>query len=264
MRLTILKYDSLPSTNSEAASQAARGAAEGLCVVAREQTRGRGRRARVWISPPDAGLYFSIVLRPRLELRAWPLITLMSALAVSDALVDACQLETDIKWPNDIYAGGRKVCGILAETVETAGGRAVVVGIGINLKSSAFPAELRDAATSVEEETGSVPLMEELLPALTQAIARLYELLHESSGPKNLLDQWAARSSYAEGMRVRVALAEESFEGTTRGLASDGALRVETDAGEIRLVHAGDVTALRPVKVKVKRQKAKGKSKKVI
>ena len=115
---TILRFDSLPSTNTEAARQAALGAPEGLCVLAREQTAGRGRRERNWVSPKDVGLYLSVVLRPSLEARAWPLITLAAALAVRDALEEACGLEADIKWPNDLLAGGRKLCGILAETAE--------------------------------------------------------------------------------------------------------------------------------------------------
>lgn len=247
LRPTILRYDSLPSTNTEAARQAVLGAAEGLCVVAAEQTAGRGRQAREWVSPKGAGLYFSIVLRPRLSMRAWPLLALMSALCVADALLEACGLATDIKWPNDVLAGGLKVCGILAETVETETGRAVVVGIGINLKPGALPLELRESATTVEEAAGRACEIEELLGALTHSIARRYDELHQPQGAESLLEEWAARSSYAEGLRVRVRLNDEVLEGTTRGLASDGALRVETDAGSIRLVHAGDVTAVRPL-----------------
>src|SRR5919112_1524101 len=112
---TILRFDSLPSTNTEAARQASLGAREGLCVVAREQTAGRGRRQRAWASPKDAGLYFSVVLRPALDAADWPLLTLAAALAARDALGDACALDADIKWPNDLLAGGRKLCGILAE-----------------------------------------------------------------------------------------------------------------------------------------------------
>src|SRR5256885_16133240 len=92
LRTIILRFDSLPSTNTEAARQAQSGAAEGLCVVAREQTAGRGRQQRIWLSPAGAGLYFSIVLRPRLPVQEWPLITLMSSLAVADALREACAL----------------------------------------------------------------------------------------------------------------------------------------------------------------------------
>ena len=246
-RPVILRFDSLPSTNTEAARQAALGAPEGLCVVAREQTAGRGRRERSWVSPKDAGLYLSVVLRPAFEVRLWPLITLAAALAVRDALGDACGLEADIKWPNDLLAGGRKLCGILAETAEGARGRAVVLGVGVNLRRGSFPPELNDTATSVEEQTGRAPDAERLLEALTRSLARRYEMLHSEGGDEETLREWQRRSSYAHGRRVRVALAAENFEGTTRGLDPDGALRVETDEGTIRTVRAGDVTGVRGV-----------------
>jgi BirA family transcriptional regulator, biotin operon repressor / biotin---[acetyl-CoA-carboxylase] ligase len=242
---TILRFDSLPSTNIEAIRQASDGAPEGLCVVAREQTAGRGRQQRTWVSPAGAGLYFSIVLRPRFDVASWPLITLMAGLAVSDALLFASDLATDIKWPNDIYARGRKLCGILAEAVETEPGRAVVVGIGINLREAALPAHLQDTATSVEACTGSVPDMESIIDALLSSIERWYALLQELHGPERILDGWTARSTYASGRRVRISITHESIEGVTRGLEPDGALRVETDGGEIRIVRAGDVLALR-------------------
>jgi BirA family biotin operon repressor/biotin-[acetyl-CoA-carboxylase] ligase len=244
---TILRFDSLPSTNTEAARQASLGACEGLCVVAREQTAGRGRRERAWVSPKDSGLYFSVVLRPRTAAREWPRITLAAAVAARDALEEACALQTDIKWPNDLLASGRKLCGILAETAESAAGRAVVLGVGINLNNRAFPPEILAAATSVEEQTGRAPDAEKLLYALTRQLARRYEELHTREGARTILREWETRSSYAHARRVRVALAEETFEGVTRGLADDGALRVETDAGHTRIVRAGDVTAVRGV-----------------
>ncbi|MBD0373447.1 MAG: biotin--[acetyl-CoA-carboxylase] ligase [Pyrinomonadaceae bacterium] len=245
MHPTILRYDSLPSTNTEAARQARHGAPEGLCVIAREQTAGRGRRDRVWVSPMDAGLYFSILLRPKMEQKLWPLLTLMSALAVGEALESACSLSTDIKWPNDVYAGERKLCGILAETVEAEAGRAVIIGIGINLSDRAFPEELKGIATSVEAETGRAAPRERLIESLTDALLKNYEALQRPSGDTLMLAEWTARSSYAEGKRVRVEVGEETIEGVTRGLEPDGALRVETVEGEIKLVRAGDVTALR-------------------
>lgn len=247
----ILRYDSLPSTNTEAAGQAARGASEGLCIVAREQTRGRGRRERVWASPPGAGLYFSIVLRPRLAAQAWPLITLMAVLAVCEALRETCALETDIKWPNDVLAsGGRKLCGILAEAIETKTGRACILGIGINLCESAYPHELRERATSVEAATAATgatpPDIETLLTALVRRLAARYAQLQRApEGQAQIIRDWSANSSYAAGKRVRVHTETETYEGTTRGLEPDGALRVETAAGETRIVRAGDVYALR-------------------
>jgi BirA family biotin operon repressor/biotin-[acetyl-CoA-carboxylase] ligase len=244
-RTVVLRYDSLASTNTEAARQAAAGAQEGLCIVAREQTAGRGRRQRAWVSPRDAGLYFSVVLRPRLESSEWPLITFAAALAARDALRESCALDADIKWPNDLLAGERKLCGILAETVETRTGRACVLGIGINLTRDAYPPDIRAHATSVEQETGAAHDRETILAALVRALARRYEQLHAHAGTAAIVSDWAAASSYASGRRVRVTLADETFDGTTRGLEPDGALRVETGAGGIRIVRAGDVTALR-------------------
>lgn len=241
----ILRFDAVSSTNTEAAEQAMRGAAEGVCVVARAQTAGRGRHERQWISPPDAGIYFSMILRPRFDISRWPLITLMAALAVHDALVRACDLRTDIKWPNDIYAEERKLGGILAETVETATGRAVVLGIGINLNDNALPPELKAMASSVESATGRAVDREALLGQLVRALGGRYAELDSPPGAARTREEWIKRSSYAEGKRVRVACGTEVFEGTTRGLAADGALRVETDKAEIKVVRAGDVTALR-------------------
>jgi BirA family biotin operon repressor/biotin-[acetyl-CoA-carboxylase] ligase len=246
LKPVILRFDSLPSTNTEAARQAVAGAREGLCIVAREQTSGRGRQQRVWLSPPGAGLYFSILLRPRLDVNRWPLITLMAAVAVADALSDACALTVDIKWPNDIYARERKLGGILAEMFETPKGRACVLGIGLNLKETAFPLELRETAISVETLTGHAPDVEQLLPPLTRAIAERYRALAEPDGPQQTLAEWTARSSFAHGKPVRVTLDREQLEGVTRGLEPDGALRVETERGEIKIIRAGDVTALRP------------------
>jgi BirA family transcriptional regulator, biotin operon repressor / biotin---[acetyl-CoA-carboxylase] ligase len=245
----ILRFDSLPSTNLEAARRAVEGAAEGLCVVASEQTAGRGRLQRQWISPKGAGVYFSVVLRPRIPQSNWPLITLAAAVAVHDALLEACSLKTDIKWPNDLMSDNRKLCGILAETVETTKGRALVLGIGINLSSSAFPPEVTEIATSVQSETGEVPELETILRHLIVALEKRYEMLQSEDGPEEVLREWSIRSSYANGKPVRVSSGKEVFVGVTRGLENDGALRVETDKGETRIVRAGDVTELRALGV---------------
>lgn len=241
----ILRFDSLPSTNLEAARLASEGAAEGLCVVAREQTAGRGRLQRDWRSPKDAGLYFSIVFRPTLPRQSWPLLTLMTAVAVHDALLKSFNVSADIKWPNDLLVEDKKICGILAETVETKQGRAVVVGIGINLTKDAIPKTLELEATAVENVTGRSAQPEQILSPLTKALAQYYELLNGADGSRLMIAEWLARSTYAAGKLIRVVESDESFEGTTRGLERDGALRVETDSGEIRIVRAGDVTTVR-------------------
>ena len=242
MNFTILRYDSLASTNDEAAKQARLGANEGLCILARQQTAGRGRRERVWISPADAGIYFSLVLRPKFEIGKFPLITLAAAVAVYNSILESCNLKTDIKWANDVHAGGKKLCGILAETVE---GNAVVLGIGINLKKEAVAPELAEIATSIESETSNSPDSEKLIQALTKNLKSYYEILHKTGGAAKIIKEWQARSSYARGKKVRVNLETEVFEGVTDGLEIDGALRVRAENGLIRTIHAGDIVSLR-------------------
>jgi len=242
---TILRFDSLDSTNLEAMRQAKAGAREGLCVVARTQTRGRGRLDRSWQSPPDAGLYMSLLLQPKFEMSAWPLITLMAAIAVRDALFRTCGLVADIKWPNDLCVDDKKLCGILAETLETSAGSFVIIGIGINLTADVLPL-VQAEATSIESVTGERPDGERVLEGLLKSIAEKYDSLDSAAGREHIIREWCAHSSYAIGRPVRVSLGEGTFEGTTQGLESDGALRVETSDGRIRIVRAGDVEALRP------------------
>jgi BirA family biotin operon repressor/biotin-[acetyl-CoA-carboxylase] ligase len=245
MNFTILRFETIDSTNTEAVNQAKRGADEGLCVVAKQQTAGRGRHGRVWISPKDAGLYFSIVLRPKIENKFLPLLTLMSAVAVHDTLEEIFKIGCDIKWANDVHARGKKICGILAETAETSKGLAIVVGIGINLKSSNFPPELEEIATSIEAETGNFPDAEMLLQSLTRLFSKYYNLLQRENGAEKIRAAWAEKSSYFAGKSVKVALENETLYGTTRGIEENGALRVETRSGEIKIIHAGDVEKVR-------------------
>jgi BirA family biotin operon repressor/biotin-[acetyl-CoA-carboxylase] ligase len=242
---TILRLETIDSTNLEAIRQAKGGAKQGLCILTREQTAGRGRLDRTWQSPKDAGLYLSLVLRPAIEMNSWPLLSLVSALAVSDALVRACSLKPDIKWPNDVCVNDRKLCGILAETIETPSGPAAIIGIGINLKRAVLPDDLRQTATSIEEVTRAEPDTERVLSELLKAFGERYDVLQSRDGFEHTIREWCASSSYAYERRVRVSLENETFTGTTRGLDSDGALRVETYDGQIRIVRAGDVTALR-------------------
>ncbi|PYS75085.1 MAG: biotin--[acetyl-CoA-carboxylase] ligase [Acidobacteria bacterium] len=163
---------SIDSTNLEAMRQAREGAPEGFCIIAREQTRGRGRLDRTWQSPKDAGLYFSLILRPRLAKNVWSLITLMAALAVSDSLMKTCALPTDIKWPNDVCVRDRKICGILAETVETDSAAAAIVGIGINLTAEEI-AVMPESAISVEAAVGRKIDPESIVAELLRRIRAL-------------------------------------------------------------------------------------------
>jgi BirA family biotin operon repressor/biotin-[acetyl-CoA-carboxylase] ligase len=247
MNFTILRFDSIGSTNTEAINQAKRGADEGLCVVAGQQTAGRGRHGRTWVSEKDAGLYFSLVLRPKIENKYLPLVTLMSAVAVYDVLETLYRLAPDIKWANDVHVSEKKICGILAEMCETAKGLAIVVGIGINLNSKNFPAELDGIATSIEAETTLAPDTEDLLQSLTQFLSHFYNILNGYDGAGKIREEWTRRSTYAFGKQVRAKLANEMITGTTCGIEESGALRVQTNDGEIKIVQAGDVESLRKI-----------------
>ncbi len=244
MNLNILRFNSLESTNTEAARQAKRGAGEGLCVVAAQQTNGRGRHGRTWISEADTGLYFSLLLRPQIEARFLPLVTFAGAVAVFETL-RKFDLSPDIKWANDVHIRGKKICGILAETCETNSGLAIVLGIGINLRQANFPAELKETATSIEAETGIAPETEKLLETLTEFLSFYCRLLYEADGAEKIRAEWTRRSSYASGKKVRVLLENRTIIGTTRGIEADGALRVETENGDVEIVRAGEVENLR-------------------
>jgi len=245
MNFSVLRFDEINSTNTEAVRQARLGAAEGICIIATQQTAGRGRQGRSWISPKDAGLYLSILLRPTIESRYLPLITLASAVAVHD-VVQGLGLAADIKWPNDVLINDKKVSGILSEAVETDRGLAVIVGIGINVKPDSFPGELSDSATSIESEAGNAVTFFELESALTEQFGKWYENLCGTGGPACIIKEWMRRSTYASGKNVRVTLANETITGVTDGLEQNGALRVRKDDGETVLVQAGDVERIRP------------------
>ena len=244
MNFTILRFDSIDSTNTEALRQARHGADEGLCVVARQQTAGRGRLGRVWISPEGAGLYFSVVLRPKIEMQYLPLITLMSGVAVYDVLAEF-GLQPDIKWVNDVLVNDKKICGILAETTDSDKGLAVVVGMGINLKSSNFPPEIADTATSLEQELNRNVTFSGLEASLVRFLGYWYEMLSGEDGPKEILRAWQRRSTYFSGKSVRVTMDSKILTGITDGLEPNGALRLRLPDQTITIIQAGDVERLR-------------------
>ncbi len=249
MEFTIHRFNSIESTNAEATRQAKRGADEGLCVVAKEQTAGKGRLGRTWVSEMDSGIYFSIVTRPKVEMRLLPLLTMMSAIVIFDILREDFRLQPDIKWANDVHINDKKISGILAETVETKTGLAVIVGIGINLNSSNFPPELKETATSIEEETGQNVNYESLLKSLTRKFGEMYEVFVAKNGAEEIRNKWTRRSSYCSGKDVRVILEGKTIFGITCGIEENGALRIRQNDGEIKIIQAGDVERLRQVAV---------------
>jgi BirA family biotin operon repressor/biotin-[acetyl-CoA-carboxylase] ligase len=237
---TVLWFESLPSTNDLAREMAQSGKGEGVAVLAREQTAGRGRQGRSWSSPPGEGLYVSLVLRPDIKPADSPVITLAAAVAVAETLEQDYRIPSDIKWPNDVLARGRKICGILVESaIETNRLLYAVMGVGVNLGQREFPEELKGAATSLLIESGQSVTPEDFLKPLLDRLEYWYR--RAVAQPSEVITRWEAMSSYARNCVVRVENSDSIIEGTTRGLTAKGALVIETDGGEMREIVSGEV-----------------------
>jgi BirA family transcriptional regulator, biotin operon repressor / biotin---[acetyl-CoA-carboxylase] ligase len=223
-----------------AADFAREGAPEGVVVVADEQTAGRGRRGRRWISP-RGGLYLSIVLRPCLDTHVASHVTLMTGVAVRDGIVGTTGLSTELKWPNDVMVRRRKLGGILAEgwSLGTPD-QFVVVGIGVNVLRSAFPPGVAERATSIEEETGQAADRSALRDCVLAAFSARYEQLCAGDAD-GILRAWRDASPSAYG--ARVAWDDGAKRGITAGIDDSGALLIENDGGIERVI-AGELTWL--------------------
>ncbi len=232
-------FASLDSTMTEAARLAAAGAPAGTAVIAEEQSAGQGRLGRSWHSEPGSGLYVTVVLRPRMAAETLPALTLALGLAVAEAIARAADVACDLRWPNDVMLGGRKVAGILAQAVEGA----ALAGIGINVNHPAFPEELAGLAVSLRMATGREHSREELLAELLPAVDRFAGMLAEG-GVKPVLELFERRSSYARGKRVEVEQPGGLVAGVTAGLNPQGFLRLRRDDGSEMLILAGGVRAL--------------------
>jgi BirA family biotin operon repressor/biotin-[acetyl-CoA-carboxylase] ligase len=176
----VVALESVDSTNEEVRRRAAAGAPEGLVVVADSQTAGRGRRGHTWHSPPGAGVYLSLLLRPKVPAAEAVALPLRAGLATCRAL-RALGLEPVLKWPNDVLVGGRKVAGILVESVTGREGLVdvAVVGIGVNVAAHPMPADIAHTATSIESALGRPVPRADLAARLLRALGSL------SGGPSS-------------------------------------------------------------------------------
>ena len=230
------------STNSIAMHLGEQGEPHGAIVLAEEQTAGRGRAGRSWITEKSAGISCSILLRPAIPPAYAPLLTLVAGLAGRDAAAEELDALPDIRWPNDLLVHGRKFCGILTEMhAEPDRVHYAVVGIGMNVNQTKMPPELEDNATSLRMDTGKIHSRLELLIRLLRHFDRYYnQFMAEGAAP--ILRRFAEVSSYSQGKRVRITTASEVFTGTTAGLEPSGVLRVARDDGRgVESVLSGDV-----------------------
>jgi BirA family biotin operon repressor/biotin-[acetyl-CoA-carboxylase] ligase len=233
------------STNDVALTLAGRGAPGGTSVLADAQRSGRGRRGRDWFSPPGAGLYLSVIVRPERQAPGLSLVTLAAGVALASAVRGATGLACELKWPNDLVAGRpwRKLAGVLCEASGVAGESldAVVVGVGVNVLPAAYPAEIAALATSLETELSRPVdrprLVVEILAGLAEVTRRLWD------GDRAwVLDEWRrfGRAGLG-GAVVRWNDRGSARRGAARDIDADGALLVDADGRRERLV-AGEVT----------------------
>ena len=212
------------STNILARVMVERGLGEGLVVIADLQTQGRGRHNRTWHSPLG-GLYFSIVLKPRITDENAPLLGFLIACAIATEIHEVFGLEVSLKWPNDILVGARKLGGILSETVSMNGSLLVVIGVGINqnVKRDELPAELQDHTTTILSEIGRETSRENFISAVISGIDSRLGRVESDSSFGSILDEWAGHSSTI-GRSVRVRDGSSIIEGLALGIGPDGSL----------------------------------------
>jgi BirA family biotin operon repressor/biotin-[acetyl-CoA-carboxylase] ligase len=245
---SILYFRELASTNDVAKELAAEDAKEGTVVLAETQSEGRGRLGREWVSPPG-GVWFSVILRPEIEPKHAPRLTLVVSVAVAKAISKLFSLRAEIKWPNDVLVNGKKVCGILTEA-KTRGDVLdyVVVGVGVNADFDVelLPSSLRDSVATLLGELKRHVDREVLLSALLREIEVYYRLF--SWGKFDvILGEWRSLAGFL-GSGVRVVEEKGILEGTAVDVDEEGALILRLGNGTVRRVTFGDLAVLRVLK----------------
>jgi BirA family biotin operon repressor/biotin-[acetyl-CoA-carboxylase] ligase len=236
-------FEETNSTNDVIEKFARDGLKEGIVVFAESQTKGRGRLGRRWISPPKKGLWFSVLLRPRLRPQETTQLTVASATALRRAIEAQTGLKPEIKWPNDILLGGKKVAGILTELCgEMDQVRYIILGIGVdvNLNATDLPSELRKVATSLKAQLGkSIPR-----PELAVRVLRELDYDYDrvcSDRFAAVADEWEQHCTTI-GHEVRIRTGDRQICGRAESLGEDGALLLRTEHGHLERVVGGDVT----------------------
>lgn len=231
--LRIYRYEDIDSTNVQARRIAATGEKQNALIIARAQSAGRGRMGRSFYSPADTGLYMTLLFYPERPIAELSGLTCAAAWASALAIEQTCGQKPRIKWVNDLYLDGRKVCGILCESFGTPHGRAIAIGIGINLTTQKFPDALGNIAGSLHTDLDS------------QALALLicdFLLPYLQSGDNTLWqDGYRARFMLC-GMRVHCITQDGTYPATVQDVTDTGALRVTTDDGCTHILYAGEVS----------------------
>jgi len=240
-------FETVGSTNTEAADWARDGAGEGSVVVTEYQSEGRGRHGRTWDAQKGRNLMFSVVLRPDLAADRLGLITVAASVAVAEAIDPfVSPHRATLKWPNDVLLEGRKTCGMLLES--SLSGRqtaeVVVIGVGLNVNQTAFPEALADTATSLRLTTGRAVPRAPLFARLLGRLEARYDAI-QSGEEATVRNAFHDRlTTLHEQVSFGVPGTDQTIVGTVQGITETGALRLRTPDGP-QTVHAGDVTTKR-------------------
>ena len=229
----------IDSTNNYAKELAVSGIRENTVVIAEKQTCGKGRLGRTFFSPEGNGLYMSVLCRPDIDVSESPLITSYTAVAVAKAIEKLCGHGTNIKWVNDIYMNGKKICGILTEAgFDFEGGTVdyAVIGIGVNVLGKEFPDEIKNIATSVEFETGKRMSRNELAAEILNNLSGISENIKN----KDYLDEYRKRSNVI-GKKITVTCGKEKFVAEAICIDDNAELVVRNENG-IRILNSGEVS----------------------
>ncbi|MBT2288553.1 biotin--[acetyl-CoA-carboxylase] ligase [Paenibacillus albidus] len=240
---TVHLLETVISTQEEAKRLAEDGAPEGTAVLAEEQTGGRGRMGRKWHSPSGKGIWMSVVLRPQLPLLTTPQLTLLAGVAVCTAVRQATGVKAGIKWPNDLLAGGRKICGILLESSLREGELNYCIagiGISVNLVSEDYPDYIQGVGTSLRIERGGEPVDRSALAGVVLAELESLYALYLEQGFQPVRERWEAMS-VTLGRQVAFHTPQGRNEGTAVGLDGQGGLLLRGSAGEIINVCSGEI-----------------------
>lgn len=240
-----ITLESTDSTNKVAYKLALEGAEHGSSVMAKTQTAGRGRLGKFWVSVSGKGLYYSLILRPNLDLLDFSKVTLLAGLVVSDVLEDMYEIPIGLKWPNDLYVGGKKLGGILVESSplnceETD--RFMVVGIGVNVNhcNLDFPEDIRSASTSLNiESTKHLGISLIIAAVQEKMLSRINEV--EEKGFNEVLSDWKQKDVLIGKIVEMVNSKEEVVSGVALGIDNEGILQVRDTEGICHQILSGDV-----------------------
>lgn len=237
----LVLMESTDSTNNEAKRLAEAGEPCGTLVISEIQTAGRGRMGRPWSSPKKSGIWMSLLIRPKISPVHASMITLVMGLSVQQAVKNETGLSCWIKWPNDIVADGKKICGILTEmSAETDAVNHIVIGVGINVLNEAFPDEIRSVATSILKETGASCSRNKIIAETMNRFEHNFDIFLKTEDLSGLLDTYNA-SLINRNRQVRVLDPAGEYSGTAAGIDKDGELLVRTE-DTVRKVTSGEVS----------------------